>query len=278
MKQLDFLVVGHVCKDLTREGYQLGGTVLYSALTAKSLGRNVAVITSAGPDLNLREILKDIEVVCLPSPGTTTFRNVYQGKERQQFIYDVARKIATEDVPPAWRKVPVVHLGPVAGEIGVDLARQFSSSLVGVTPQGWLRRRDEEGRVFPSRWVEADRLLSLVDVLIVSEDDLRGKAEALGRQLDVPRMTVVTKGASGATLHYQGRVFEYPARDTICVDPTGAGDIFAAAFLVRLAETDDPHQATRFANVAASLSVERVGIGSVPNRAQIESLTKMNDL
>jgi sugar/nucleoside kinase (ribokinase family) len=109
-------------------------------------------------------------------------------------------------------------------------------------------------------------------VLILAQDDLAGEARTLRSQLGVPRVTVVTEGAQGATVHYQRERFRFPARQATAVDPTGAGDIFAAAFLVRLAETDDPHEAARFANVAASLSVERVGIASVPNRAQIEAV------
>jgi sugar/nucleoside kinase (ribokinase family) len=87
-------------------------------------------------------------------------------------------------------------------------------------------------------------------------------------------MSVLTEGQDGATLHYQGETIHCAPRQTQTLDPTGAGDVFAAAFLVRLDETGDPYQAARFANVAASLSVERAGIESVPERAQIESHLK----
>lgn len=271
MGQPDFLVIGHVAKDLTDEGYRPGGTVVYSALTARNLGRRVGVITSAGPDLDLGHILEDIEVVCLSSPVTTTFRNIYEEGGRRQYVHAVAEGIEPGDVPLAWRQVPIVHLGPIAGEIAGDMIDLFPSSLLGLTPQGWLRRWDQQGRVSPRRWTEAGKLLARVDVLILSEDDLAGDARTLRSQLGVPRVTVVTEGAQGATVHHQRERFRFPARQATAVDPTGAGDIFAAGFLVRLAETDDPHEAARFANVAASLSVERVGIASVPNRAQIEA-------
>jgi sugar/nucleoside kinase (ribokinase family) len=54
------------------------------------------------------------------------------------------------------------------------------------------------------------------------------------------------------------------------VDPTGAGDVFATAFLIRLAETGDPGQAARFANVTASFSVEGWGMAAIPTRLQVE--------
>jgi sugar/nucleoside kinase (ribokinase family) len=272
MVQPDFLVIGHVAKDLTDDAYRPGGTVVYSALTARNLGRRVGVITSAGPDLDLEQILKDIQVVCLPSPVTTTFRNIYEEGGRRQYVYGVAEHLGAENVPPAWRKVPVVHLGPIAGEVGGDIVDLFSSSLVGLTPQGWLRRWNEQGCVFPSQWREAGKLLPRIDVLILSEEDLAGQARTLRSQLGAARLTVVTKGAEGATVRHQSAEYHFPARKTKAADPTGAGDIFAAAFLVRLAETDDPLQAAPFANVAASLSVERQGLASVPSRAEIEAL------
>ena len=36
LEPLDYLVVGHVARDLTPQGPQLGGTVAYAALTARA--------------------------------------------------------------------------------------------------------------------------------------------------------------------------------------------------------------------------------------------------
>lgn len=272
MEHPDFLVIGHAAKDLNDGGYQWGGTVLYSALTARNLGLRVGVITSGGPDLDLEQSLGDIETICVPSAVTTTFRNLYGERARHQHVLAVADGIKTEDVPLAWRKVPIVHLGPIAREIKEDMISLFPSSLLGLTPQGWLRQWDAQGRVFPCPWKQVGNLLPLVDVLVVSEEDLAGEAGALRSYLDIPSVSVVTEGEKGVTLHYHGRSSHFPARKARSVDPTGAGDVFASAFLVRFSEIKDPHEAARFANVAASLSVEKVGVASVPGRAQIETL------
>jgi sugar/nucleoside kinase (ribokinase family) len=58
-------------------------------------------------------------------------------------------------------------------------------------------------------------------------------------------------------------------REASVVDPTGAGDVFAAAFLVAYAEQRDPVAAARFANVTASFSIEGRGITSIPDRAKV---------
>ncbi len=267
VKGPDFLVIGHLTKDLGEEGYTLGGTAIYSALTARNLGRKVAVVTSAGSDI---EVLEGVDLLCLPSPATTTFRNTYRGGRRSQFLYHRASPIGVDAVPLEWRSLPIVHLGPVAQELGEEMVWLFPHSLLCLTPQGWLRRWDEEGRVHPQRWEGAEKVLPSVDLLIVSEEDMEGEAASLRQHLDLPRISVVTQGAQGATLYHEGKRRRFPAPQARSVDPTGAGDIFAAAFLVRLAETGTPHIAARFANTAASLSIEGSALSGIPTRAEVE--------
>jgi len=48
------------------------------------------------------------------------------------------------------------------------------------------------------------------------------------------------------------------------VDATGAGDIFAAAFFVRLQRGADPWTAACFANCVAAQSVIRAGLAGTP--------------
>jgi len=274
VEQPDFLVVGHVAKDLNPEGWLLGGTAAYSALTARNLGRRAAVVTSAGPDLALDPLLHGIELVCLPSPVTTTFVNEHEAEGRRQYVQPIAHRIETGSIPAEWTQVPIVHLGPIADEFDEEMIDLFPESLLGVTPQGWLRQWDSHGRVFPRRWIGAQAFLQRVDALFVSDEDLVGEASALRGQLGLPRLAVVTEGALGATLHLQGRAARFPAPATEALDPTGAGDVFAAAFLVRFEETENPEEAMRFANAAASLSTRTAGITSVPHRGQIEALMK----
>jgi sugar/nucleoside kinase (ribokinase family) len=88
---------------------------------------------------------------------------------------------------------------------------------------------------------------------------------------------VVTHGPRGATVYHGGEVRHLPTRPAHEVDPTGAGDVFAAAFLVRLHEillergVEDPWEAAHFANVVASFSVEGIGYSAIPQRAQVEA-------
>jgi sugar/nucleoside kinase (ribokinase family) len=53
------------------------------------------------------------------------------------------------------------------------------------------------------------------------------------------------------------------------VDPTGAGDVFATAFLIRYQETGNPSQAAAFACCAASCVVEGVATTTLGDREEI---------
>jgi len=59
-----------------------------------------------------------------------------------------------------------------------------------------------------------------------------------------------------------------PARE---VDPTGAGDVFAATFLIEYQRDGDPWQAAAAAACAGSLAVEGDGWSAVADRAALDA-------
>ena len=86
-----------------------------------------------------------------------------------------------------------------------------------------------------------------------------------------PRMVIIKKGEHGAFLFKETSIFfapAYPLEEVF--DPTGAGDVFAAAFLVGYHERNDPQEAAVFACCAASCAVEGVGTSSLGDRAEVE--------
>ncbi|HXI18172.1 MAG TPA: PfkB family carbohydrate kinase [Chloroflexota bacterium] len=277
----DYLVIGHVTKDVVPgRGYVLGGTVTFSSLMAHSLGRRAAVLTrcQALPELDTH--LRGIDLHRLPSDVTTTFENVYVNHRRTQRVSDVALPIPPDAVPEAWRLAPVVHLGPIAQEVPANLAEAFPrGTVIGVTPQGWLRSWDESGRVHtPAPWMNADDVLPMVDVLIFSAEDVGGDEDLVKRYCEMSRLAVVTDHVNGCTVWVSGSKEHHPAFDVEEVDPTGAGDVFATAFLLRFGETRDPNDAARFANCAASFVVQAAGPSGMPSNDQVEERMRTGTL
>jgi sugar/nucleoside kinase (ribokinase family) len=267
----DYVVIGHITRDVTPDGYTTGGTVTYAGLTARNLGCRVGIVTSHGPELELDDLLSGIELHAIPSDQTTTFENIYRARRREQYIRAVASPIPPQAIPEPWRRAPIAHLAPLADELPPEIIDAFDdTTLIGVTPQGWMRRWDDGGRVWPKPWECAEQILVRADVLVFSEEDVLHIEDAIQTFANMARIMVVTHGAGGATLYLDGQPHRYPAFVAQEVDPTGAGDVFAAAFLIHLHQSGDPHAATHFANCVASFAVEAPGIQGIPTREQVE--------
>jgi sugar/nucleoside kinase (ribokinase family) len=255
MKQVDFLVVGHISSDLVPQGSQPGGTVAFSSQTALILGCHTAMLTSAAPDFDFSQFMSDIDIHCIPAAKTTSFENLYTAQGRQQTLHGVASKLSAADIPADWLRSKIVHLAPIANEIEPEMIRAFSNSLVGLTPQGWLRRWDESGRVYAVEWPAAREILPLAAAVILSREDLLDES-MLDQYRQWSRLVVLTTAAAGCTVFFGDDTRQIPAPAVTEIEPTGAGDIFAAAFLVRLHQTDgNPWEAARFANEIAAQTV-----------------------
>jgi sugar/nucleoside kinase (ribokinase family) len=266
---MHYLAIGHICQDLLPNGWMFGGAATYSSRMAHALGCQVQVLTSLRPDVEVRPALAGIEVVNYPSDHTTTFENVYTSAGRHQTLHAVAERLAPERFP-ATSAADIVHLAPIAQEVDLGWLDRFPGALVGVTPQGWLRQWDAQGRISPIGWAEAAAVLPRADVVVISIEDVAHDEALVQQWAALARMLVVTRGVHGCTIHQNNTITAVPTRAVEIVDATGAGDIFAASFLVRLRQCGDPIAAARFANCLASQSITRRGLDSIPTPSEIE--------
>lgn len=269
LEPLDYLVIGHLARDLTPQGVRLGGTAAYAALTARVLGLRAGIITAVSPDLPL-EPLNGIPVLSFDSESTTTYENIYTAAGRTQYLRARADRIALDRVPLTWRSAPIIHLAPIADEVDSLLPADFSPALAVLTPQGWMRQWDSNGLVTPRLWENAEPALAAAAAVVLSREDVNGDDLLIEHMAEQTRILVVTEGAAGAVLYWHGDRRRFRAPHVREVDATGAGDIFAAAFFIRYLHTRDPWEATRFATLLASHSVERPGLEGIPTKLEIE--------
>ena len=270
LEPVDYLLIGHITKDITPTGFSLGGTATYSALTAAALGLRVGIVTSFGADLELPKRPR-IQVSSVISETTTTFKNIYTPAGRIQYAYHPAARLDLSAVPEIWRNTPIVHLGPIMQEVDPKLARAFPNSLVGLTPQGWMRSFNAEGLVHYTDWPEARYVLESAQAVVFSIEDVRGDESIVEEMVSSIRVLVVTEGLAGARLYWNGdvRYFRPPPMEE--VDPVGAGDIFAAAFFSRMQQTRDPWEAARFGTQLAAASVTRRGVEGIPTEDEVKA-------
>jgi sugar/nucleoside kinase (ribokinase family) len=265
----DYLVIGHLTRDLLpSQQFVSGGTAFYAATTAHRLGLRAAVFTAAAacPD-NV-----PFAVHCLSSPVTSTFENRYHDGTREQIVHTIAAPLDLNYLPQAWRAAPIVHLGPVLHECQFDVVTAFPNALIGVTPQGWMRRWHHRlpSPIQRTRWQPDAALLRRIDLLALSIEDIGGDESLVGDYAQSCRLVALTRGVNGLTLYHEGVSQDIPAAPATEVDPTGAGDVFTAAMLVSLYETGDAVKAAHFAAAVAARSVEGFGVSAIPTRKQVE--------
>ncbi len=273
----EYLIIGHITKDQVDQGYRLGGSAVYSAVLANRMGARVALFTAGAEDLPL-EILEGIQLFNQPGPGTTTFKNEYQASGRVQTLLERASDLDLNLLPPTWRSAKIVHLAPVAGEIPLSAGASFPESVLGYSLQGWMRDWDSAGQISPAPLPEAHLPDREDAAAFLSIEDLGYNRSALAGILKRFPLVLFTKGDRGAELHQnrsKAEISPVPARE---VDPTGAGDIFAAAFLVAwVLQGRSPLQAAELANRLAAASVERVGPEGVPAEEEISTISEVHE-
>ena len=116
-------------------------------------------------------------------------------------------------------------------------------------------------------------LLRTIDILLINEEEinmLMNDENSLSNAAKLiskgPEIIVVKRGGNGSfALSRSNRYSEEYAFDVNEVDPTGAGDVFNAAFIYGYLKGWDLDQILRFANAAAAIKVTRMGPMEGPN-------------
>lgn len=274
---IDYVVIGHICADLQPDGStRLGGTALFAALTAHRLGLRTAILTACAPDFDLSAIPESVQVLRQPSPATTIFENRYHAGGRTQLVHARAATIDLRYVPLEWLNAPIVHIAPIIQEVPDTVAAIFPRALIGATPQGWIRsvQPDKIVTTAPNDLLELP--LTDVRIVILSEEDVQYDEPLVQRLARRIPIVVLTRAERGATVFVSGAPTDVAAFPAEAVDPTGAGDVFAAAFFMALQQGQLPGAAARWACAAAAYAIEGPGVSTLPTTEQVEERFKLS--
>jgi hypothetical protein len=277
-----------------------GGSAFYSALQAARLGLRTLILTQGSPaeiERLLEPFQEEVELRVLPAPATTTLATSVRlatsthgaGEQRTQRVLAWAGPIAEVAVDTA-----VLHLAPVARE--TPRAWSGRADFVGITPQGLARAWDDgeehggphpapeethrEGHTAPeeelgemrSTPVGREALAGGCDALVLSEHERGSCAELVAAAREAGTVVAITAGAQPTSILTtdQREVLVATPEIADAREDLGAGDVFAAAFFVALAEGQPPVQAAAFATAAAAVRVSGMGADAIGNRSAVE--------
>ncbi|UCD77304.1 MAG: hypothetical protein JSW26_17995 [Desulfobacterales bacterium] len=252
--------------DNNRSFLKLGGVTTYSGLTYRRHGINTLIVSNlAEQDLAiLDKLYEENIVVCRKeSEHSTRFVNYIKGDNRSQEMPQQAGPIQTDQIYAILDQVDSLHLGPLhPSDIQWEASTLLRNSnrMIFLDVQG-LARMVKNKRVFPSISEYMELGLSLAHIVKANGPEYSAVLDFYGmrpaelmRRFNIEEIVVTLgkKGGfvrkqSGVAYNYQAQVVDFP------VDPTGAGDVFFAAYLVSRysAEKEIPDACRYAANIAA---------------------------
>ena len=263
-------IVGNLSRDLVGGGPpRVGGAPFYAGRALRVLGRPAVVVTKCAA-IDRPELLPPLVALGVPvrsrgGESTATFAYEYDGDIRRMRVEALGDPWTEEDarvwVAETLGHAEWVHVGALARS---DFSPGTLATLAG---RGRMLSLDGQGLVRPARTgpleldADFDRdVLKYVSILKLAEEE----AEVLAPGLDEEALSalgvaevVVTLGSRGAAVLSGGRLERVVARPVAGkIDPTGAGDAFAAAYLAARSEGHAPLSSARRATalVASLLS------------------------
>lgn len=276
---------------IVRNERVLSGCSTNACLAVSKLGEESFLIGTVGPDFLARMTneldSRRIEHNLLPSLQTGGFSLIYDERgDRELIVLGIADPIPAN--ADGFGKVDFVLLGPILGEISTDLVqnlKHLTDAPILLDPQGLLRRIKGNSIVHEvsKEFIEIAKLSTVVkaneiETLTVTGIDPRKDPEGSVRALYETgcRIAVVTLAEAGSVIFDGKKVFRIPPYTTNAIDPTGAGDTYAAGFMVKYLETpDDLTQVGCFASCVSSVMVENSGPEFPLTRAEADRRAKI---
>jgi sugar/nucleoside kinase (ribokinase family) len=291
VKSMKTLTAGHITHDHYEEGIVAGGCAFYGAKVHHALDflstsagstrtdDSTQLVTVVGEDFACDDALADLDATIHRASETTVFANYYPlGKPRIQLIEAQAPDVTPDMAPEGWLDADLVHLAPVMGELDLlEWKEAAGDGLLAVNIQGWIKvpgtmwdasqleqdqRRGVTGqahRVVQHVWDVSERDFQGVDIACLSEEDVIDQPGLLEKLISTVPIVAFTLGEKGSRIYVEGEPTPVGIYPTNTVDPTGAGDTFAASFCHQIAAGHEPVEAARFAAACASIVVEDIG-------------------
>lgn len=254
----------------------LSGCSTNACLALSRLGYPSTLVGGVGLDYRQRleqELqLWGIESHLFPTRQTGGFALHYiddQGN-RTLSILGIADPLPADQIPDDEPKF--ILLGPILSEISLELVknlRQKYSAPILLDPQGLLRTlcdgqvQHEMTQAFvdiaaQSTIIKANEVETRVSTGIDPRYDPEAAVKALYQY--GCKIAVVTLAEAGSIIYDGNMIYPIPSYTTFALDPTGAGDTYAAGFIVKYLETpDDLNAVGCFASGVASVMVENMG-------------------
>lgn len=258
-----------------------GGQAANVADGLARLGKQACFYGNIGNDAHTKMLLKDLDAAGVDyslcrrtdNPNNVVYAIIDKYGRRQLYAYNYV-DLALDEVPEGlFNDASFVVFTSLIMEGVVDFyvalakqARRRGTAVV-MDPGNILAKLGLE-RLNP--------LLALCDYILPSRSEVELLVGSIG---DVEKLAalvphvIVTRSEEGASYYAKGSHEHFPVKplgDRRCVDTTGAGDCFTAAFVAALLDGRTVLEAIGFSLLASRLSITRRGARCMPSPEEIE--------
>jgi sugar/nucleoside kinase (ribokinase family) len=292
-RNLDLVVLGQMSLDTIetpssmQEGL-LGGSAVYVALSAASLGLRVGLVTNVGSDIEVASInrLADAGVDItglqqLPGP-TSRIKLRYDGDRLLDVsvLEGVGSLLRPMDFPSAYTSSRMIHVTPAPFETQLACTKMMKAAgaTVSFDPHADFNAAP---RYRISAILEHTDMVFLNEAEAISVTGEREVSDAIGWLRDAgPGLIALTRGGQGAIISSAQEQIAVPVLKPprSPVDYVGAGDAFAAGFLTALLDGLSIAHAGLLGAAAAACIIEGLGLSNIPTVLEVGDVLARNGI
>jgi sugar/nucleoside kinase (ribokinase family) len=263
------MFIGHISTDRIENQngvrVQPGGAALYAAMAARTLLKDITLISAIGKDFKFKDNLQlfhsdHIRTVNMPSTRFNIKYNKRWEAEYLKAIYGAGSKISASIIPTQLLgPETMVHISPMQP---IKVSKIFKK----------IREASPETKISINTWIEyitksrrtrevLKNLALEADFFILNDHEAKSLAEtdsiSTALALLRARRLIITLGELGAITSKENREIQMaPALNTptrSVVDTTGAGDVWCGGFLAAYKLTDDLMKSITIASILSSI-------------------------
>ncbi len=270
------MFVGHVSIDhvqnLRGTRVQAGGAALYAAMAAKTLTKNIALVSAIGKDYEFPDSLRllnhdHVKRFNVPSTRFNIRYNKLEEAEYLKAMHGAGSRIRASAIPTRLLTPDtIVHISPMRPSKVKKIVQriQESSPKTEISHNTWIDYIRKSRR---NRGTLKD-LAQQIDSFIVNDTEAKALTQtdsisAALRVLEAKRL-VITLGQLGAIVKGEnGGIQMVPALNVPVknvVDTTGAGDTWCGAFVATYRLTRDLMKSVTIASVISSIKCSGWGL------------------
>jgi sugar/nucleoside kinase (ribokinase family) len=269
----------------------LSGCATNAAITLAKLGTKPLTVGNVGRDFvsHFDNVMAQNGVLTrMQESDLSAGFEVLHGEDGQRLLRVIGPAEPLTHLPEDLFGADVVIFGPILGEIPlemIDAVKEQSSAQLILDPQGFVRRPFEDNVVKAWRHPEIESIVSKFDIVKPSEEealtmtglDARERPEEVLRMIHSwgCKIAIVTLAEKGSVIYDGEKTYTIPAYAVNAVNPTGAGDCYAAGFAFKMLQSTDIYETGCFASAVASIRVQHTGPDAPISLEESERRTRL---